>query len=151
MHLQSLLHFTNRCLTCVPHGRMTFHLHECVSDFKGNMIILLICNSLVFRTNICTVFVLFIEKQMQFDTMHVIIHNLPSAPYMDCLCHPSAFYFAIALYFWFNPCKLSNGGHSPAANIYVAMTTRSTLPVGERFVYNRAHAKPIWSGSNRGD
>lgn len=44
---------------------------------------------------------------MQFDSVHLIIHNLPSAPYMESLYHLSAFYFEIALYFSYSPCKFT--------------------------------------------
>lgn len=110
--------------------KMTLHLRKCVwVRWRAIWSLINMQQSCFFRANICSAVVLFIEKQMQFDTMRLIIHNLPSASYLDGLCHPSAFYFAIALYFYNDSCQSSNAGHSPAVNMYVVTRTYSTSPM----------------------
>lgn len=66
---------------------MTLHLHKCVwVSWRAIWSFINMQQSCFFRANICSAGVLFIEKQMQFDTMHLIIHNLPSASYLDAFC-----------------------------------------------------------------
>lgn len=131
--------------------KMTLHLRKCVwVSRRAIWSFINMQQPCFFQPNICSAVVLFIEKQMQFDTMRLIIHNLPSASYLDGLCHPSAFYFAISLYFYNDSCQSSNAGHSPAVNMYVVTPTYSTSPMHKRFVHNQAQRKPILSCSNGG-